>query len=1408
METLVLTAVEVINEDNWRWLLADSSGNPIADHQVALKPTRFEYQGYVDLPGYLAWNSPPDQRASSEAQLLDQLGEWMGRNVFGAVGRAIAAGAPVIVRVVLPDELAVILHRPLAIAQVDGIPLATRANLVFEIAGDYRPYPKEPVTGRLRVLAVFGLPTESSAGSLRHERYRLSGLIQSVSARHGAAVELRVLQYGVTRDQVGAVLEEGAGWDIIHLSGHGIAAGSGIVLERPDGSPDVLGGDELIRLLRHGRSQLKLVVISHNQPANASMAETRRALGFGDSVDRETKHASQTGVGMPLSELGLRLAQRLDCVVLAARYPLADQATLTFNDHFYGHLLGDAEDVVAATSAALAAVADDAHDEAARLQALASPILIGPRAIGLVLSPPKQEHPKRYDQADRLTYFPSEPERFVGRNSVMARASTALAPESGYRCVMLYGLIGIGTTACALELAYRHADAFQWLVWWHAPAGEDHAAALASLGTALESQLAGFSFPTAIADINIYRRQLRDLTSLLEEIAMLVVLDGLESLLSSDGEWRDPRWKELIGTLASHHGQSRTILASSIPPSTDDSSRILAIPVPALSLDETIMLAEELPNLRNLLHISAGSFHAPTTEVGAVTDRDRELVRRTLRVVQGHPKLLELADAAASDPERLDTQLDAAEQAAAGLSLDAFFRDGDSTLDPGQFLDALTGWTTNALDVLSEPTQLIAKFIAYLEDPDRRSDIIEANWADLWRRLDQPGEAPAPGPMVDALSRAALVQSEGGTPVTYRMHPGVAAAITAGSTPGIRDAADTELAAFWVTVCRRAREREDGEDSGSVVAAGRAPPPDILRHPHLLRLTDWDTAANLLEDALMRDRSPGVVATALPALRRIATASGTPVHQAILARALWFAGQAEAGPLLRDTLQAAVGAGDYRLAAAIAGDLADLLREAGRLGEALEVAEQKVGYTEQAGLGPWTQLLDQARRLQILAAMGEHERVLAETTILGVQMGRLPARLGASETVQSWNVRETILDIGHTSALALGRWQQCLDLNAEITTSTQERGAGLHEFEDHRDTPMLATVLSTRAGLENASGRPGAAADLARTAIRLRYARPDPRDIAISHHNLAGYLREAGGNLAGQRAHRLAAALIFRLTGMTHYLATTQRALAADHHVDIGGGDALPGTLAEVIRIAERTDGVRLGELLAALQPDAQIAEQALAEILRAAAEQPPGETDITGYLRQWEPVISSIVAAYGGDEDAMTPLLAFLDEQATTQDWAALVSVLRRILDGERGEDLLDGLDPIDTAITREMLRRLTGTTLLVPSINEQWHPIVTEIVAAASGQREISAEFSLRLDQLADTSDWAALVTVLRRILAGERDPDRLTADLRSLDDVDSAIVEEVLAGLPGQHGEHLEAWRVRRLSEETLRSADEIL
>src|SRR5215472_4550763 len=123
------------------------------------------------------------------------------------------------------------------------------------------------------------------------------------------------------------------------------------------------------------------------------------------------------------------------------------------------------------------------------------------------------------------------------------------------------------------------------------------------------------------------------------------------------------------------------------------------------------------------------------------------------------------------------------------------------------------------------------------------------------------------------------------------------------------------------------------------------------------------------------------------------------------------------------------------------------------------------------------------------------------------------------------------------------------------------------------------------------------------------------------------------------------------------------------------------------IRIAELTEGVRLRELIAALQPDPQVVNDAFTEILTRAASINPYQN----YLEQWEPVIAMTIAAATGDGDAADELAPVLDELGQTGDWATLAGALRRILDGERGDDLLTGLDGIDTAIATEVLARLS---------------------------------------------------------------------------------------------------------------------
>jgi len=100
-----LQVVDYQDPDHWRWLLQDADGNFVADHQVALDPTEAEYQGFVDLAGFLQDRAVPDRRLASEAELVERVGRWIGRWVLGEqVGQALVDASPVVVDVVLPAD--------------------------------------------------------------------------------------------------------------------------------------------------------------------------------------------------------------------------------------------------------------------------------------------------------------------------------------------------------------------------------------------------------------------------------------------------------------------------------------------------------------------------------------------------------------------------------------------------------------------------------------------------------------------------------------------------------------------------------------------------------------------------------------------------------------------------------------------------------------------------------------------------------------------------------------------------------------------------------------------------------------------------------------------------------------------------------------------------------------------------------------------------------------------------------------------------------------------------------------------------------------------------------------------------------------------------------------------------------
>ena len=142
---------------------------------------------------------------------------------------------------------------------------------------------KRPVGQRLRVLGLFSLPEGGGAAlNLRRERFELARLVQDTAEVTGRGVELRVLQYGVTRDRLRTVMREGAGWDVVHISGHG---GRGaFVLEHPDGSPDPVSSSELVDLLAPAARQIRLVTASACSSAELTAREHLQLLGLAPPV--------------------------------------------------------------------------------------------------------------------------------------------------------------------------------------------------------------------------------------------------------------------------------------------------------------------------------------------------------------------------------------------------------------------------------------------------------------------------------------------------------------------------------------------------------------------------------------------------------------------------------------------------------------------------------------------------------------------------------------------------------------------------------------------------------------------------------------------------------------------------------------------------------------------------------------------------------------------------------------------------------------------------------------------------------------------------------------------------------------------------------------------------------------------
>jgi hypothetical protein len=618
---------------NWDWVLKDAAGQYLAAHPVRLDPASPEYRAMTQLPVHLRWEADPERLLESQPEVLGRVGRWMGERVFGEVGPALAGRAPVTALIVVPPGAEGLRHWPLELAWVGQMPLAlSEVSLVIDVGRRDANAGKEAVGKRLRMLAAFSLSASEPLLMLSQQRYELVRSIERVATSKARSIDLVTLQHGVTRQRLIDVLEEGEGWDVVHFSGHGLA--TELLLERADGRTDRVPANELIGMLRRARRRLKLLVLSSCD--SGAVGAPGPGPGSVSSVDDAPD---------ALPALAVDAARQLDCAVLGMRYRVGDDFSIQLVHHLYDSLLAKGNLLPRALQLALPKALEHGPEPGSSALSVATPVLFGERAVDLSLVPPPNEKPT-FRPGGKMSYFGREPDLFVGRVEAMAAASRALSTDDSFSGILFYGPEATGKTACAVELAYLYKNQFSGLVRHQAPArGDSIAGSLVALAEALETQLQDFGpdMKDAVRSRTRLDGFLPCLTELMEQHAIFMLIDGIDTLLTPEGSWQDDMWRAVVDALLDHDRGSKLVLTSRrplVPPH----GRLCAVPVPVLSPSEALLLARQLRHLGDVLR---GRTEWPM-------DRAMPLLADILAAAGGMPGLIRAADKELTSPGLLD----------------------------------------------------------------------------------------------------------------------------------------------------------------------------------------------------------------------------------------------------------------------------------------------------------------------------------------------------------------------------------------------------------------------------------------------------------------------------------------------------------------------------------------------------------------------------------------------------------------------------------------------------------------------------------------------------------------------------------------------------------------------------------
>jgi hypothetical protein len=555
---------------------------------------------------------------------------------------------------------------------------------------------------------------------------------------------------------------------------------------------------------------------------------------------------------------------------------------------------------------------------------------------------------------------------------------------------------------------------------------------------------------------------------------------------------------------------------------------------------------------------------------------------------------------------------------------------------------------------------------------------------------------PGSDDQLAVLAERGLIEFEG-----TRLHvdPGALQVGRETTDPEFARSVDAEMSANWTASMMIARD--NGQTAEVVRFALNAA-------PYLIRLERWDQLGWVCEAALAADTSPATAALLLPFVETAAEGSGEPAHRALHARVLVEVDRERGVALSREQLAKAVEAGNFRLAAVTARELSEVLRNEGRLDEALTLARQAGEHTAAAGLGPWSRALAKVRELQVLSAHGDLQPVLDEAQRL---LAELPETSADNEITTHSYVHESLLVLGSDAAGAVGDHATGLRLAEQLVAALTSRNVPSAElakgryvlagrwveagrddearevllwcqrvWSEHDSAGLLRSVIHTLAAIEDRAGNRSRALELMSGLLRSAYETGDVAEIGRGHHDLAVLIGRVDSASQQVLANYLASALIAARTNADTLSAEIgSMAMFAFAH-------GLPGQIAldEMVALAERTKGVRLGELLERLPPQVPDELQQLFDHVLQQAGQA---------MEDWKPLMLAMVFVATGTgqpgwEEQLEPELAGLEQRPDT---APMARALRRILAGERGADLADGLGLLPTGIVLKVLEGIS---------------------------------------------------------------------------------------------------------------------